>query len=291
MSQEAAGKDDRGTVLVIGGAHRTPGAAVLTGLAALRTGAGRLTLAVAASAAVAAAIAVPECGVVGLPEHFGDDDDAESEGGGAAGKSGTSASASSSSVAAVLEEDLAQADVVVIGPGLDDADRTTALLRGIAPLLKDETSLVLDAYALGVLIDLEPLYRRWVGRLVLTPNRVEAARLLGVGAVEMASAVSRIAAKYGSVVTGQGLIADPDGRLWDVGAGNPGLGTSGSGDVLAGAVAGFLARKATPAQAACWATYLHATAGDRLAATIGPISFLARELLDAMPRVLAELST
>ncbi|MDQ6739673.1 MAG: NAD(P)H-hydrate dehydratase, partial [Actinomycetota bacterium] len=79
--------------------------------------------------------------------------------------------------------------------------------------------------------------------------------------------------------------------LWDVGAGNPGLGTSGSGDVLAGAVAGFLARKATPAQAACWATYLHATAGDRLAATIGPISFLARELLDAMPRVLAELST
>ncbi|MDJ0358098.1 ADP/ATP-dependent (S)-NAD(P)H-hydrate dehydratase [Paenarthrobacter sp. PH39-S1] len=298
LSQEAAGKDDRGTVLVIGGAHRTPGAAVLTGLAALRTGAGRLTLAVAESAAVAAAIAVPECGVVGLPEHFGDDDDAEREGGGAeregggaAGKSGTSSSSSSSSVAAVLEEDLAQADVVVIGPGLDDADRTTALLRGIAPLLKDETSLVLDAYALGVLIDLEPLYRRWVGRLVLTPNRVEAARLLGVGAVEMASAVSRIAAKYGSVVTGQRLIADPDGRLWDVGAGNPGLGTSGSGDVLAGAVAGFLARKATPAQAACWATYLHATAGDRLAATIGPISFLARELLDAMPRVLAELST
>ncbi len=65
-------------------------------------------------------------------------------------------------------------------------------------------------------------------------------------------------------------------------AGNPGLATSGSGGVQAGAVAGFLTRKAAPAQAACWATYLHATAGDRLAAAAGPVSFLARELLDAM---------
>ncbi len=156
-------------------------------------------------------------------------------------------------LAAGLAADIAKADVVVIGPGLDDADRTPALLRGIAPLLKDDTSIVLDAYALGVLIDLEPLYRQWASRLVLTPNQTEG--------------------------------------LWDVGAGHPGLGTSGSGDVLAAAVAGFLARKAMPAQAACWATYLHAAAGDRLAATIGPVGFLARELLDAIPRVLAELTT
>lgn len=73
-------------------------------------------------------------------------------------------------------------------------------------------------------------------------------------------------------------------------AGNSGLATWGSGDELAGATAGFLARKAEPAQAACWAPYLHATVGDRLAAAIGPVSFLARELLDAMPKVLAELT-
>ncbi|WP_312875996.1 NAD(P)H-hydrate dehydratase [Arthrobacter terrae] len=100
----------------------------------------------------------------------------------------------------------------------------------------------------------------------------------------------RIAGKYGAVVTRQELIAAPDGTTWEVAAGNPELETSGSGDVLADAIAGFLPRKAEPTQAACWATYLHATAGDRLAATVGPVSFLARELRDAMPKVLAELT-
>jgi hydroxyethylthiazole kinase-like uncharacterized protein yjeF len=271
LSAEADGKDDRGTVLVVGGARRTPGAAILTGLAALRAGAGRLTLAVAGSAAVATAVAVPESGVLGLPETPGG-----SIRGDAAG---------------VLAEDAAAADVVVVGPGLDDAGETAELLTRLAPLLPEETAVVLDAYALGVLADLEDVYRQWAGRLVLTPNPTEAARLLGQDEVDIAAAVPEIARKYRAVVTGQGVIAGPDGSLWEVQAGNAGLGTSGSGDVLAGAVGGFLARKATPAQAACWGTYLHATAGDRLASAVGPMSFLARELLDAVPRVLAELST
>lgn len=271
LSTEAAGKDDRGTVLVVGGSRRTPGAAMLTGLAALRTGAGRLTLAVAESAAVATAVAIPESGVVGLPEN--------------------PAGSVRGDAADVLAADAAAADVVVVGPGLDDAEETAALLIGLAPLLPQECTVVLDAYALGVLVDLADVYQQWDGRLVLTPNAVEAARLLGQDEVDMAAAIPRVARKYRAVVTGQGVIADPGGRLWEVAAGNAGLGTSGSGDVLAGAVSGFLARKAAPAQAACWGTYLHATAGDRLASAIGPLSFLARELLDAVPQVLAELTT
>jgi ADP-dependent NAD(P)H-hydrate dehydratase len=271
LSNEADGKDDRGTVLVVGGARRTPGAAMLTGLAALRAGAGRLTLAVAQSAAVATAVAVPESGVVGLPEN---------PGGSIRGDA-----------ADVLEADAAAADVVVVGPGLDDAGETAVLLTRLAPLLPEGTAVVLDAYALGVLVDLEDVYRQWAGRLVLTPNPAEAARLLGRDEVDIAAAVPEIARKYQAVVTGQGIIAEPGGSVWEVQAGNAGLGTSGSGDVLAGAVGGFLARKAAPAQAACWGTYLHATAGDRLASAIGPLSFLARELLDAVPQVLAELST
>jgi len=269
LSTDADGKDDRGTVLVVGGARRTPGAAILTGLAALRAGAGRLRLAVAESAAVATAVAVPESGVVGLPE---------TPGGSIRGDAAT-----------VLEADAATADVVVVGPGLDDAGETAVLLARLAPLLPDRTAVVLDAYALGVLADLEDVYRRWAGRLVLTPNPTEAARLLGRDTVDIAEAVPEIARTYRAAVTGQGIIAEPDGGLWEVQAGNAGLGTSGSGDVLAGAVGGFLARKATPAQAACWGTYLHATAGDRLASAVGPLSFLARELLDAVPQVLAEL--
>ena len=82
-------------------------------------------------------------------------------------------------------------------------------------------------------------------------------------------------------------VATPDGRLFHNLDGNPGLGTSGSGDVLAGAIAGLCARGADPVQAAVWGVVLHARAGDRLAASVGPLGFLAREILDALPRVLA----
>ena len=71
-------------------------------------------------------------------------------------------------------------------------------------------------------------------------------------------------------------------------SGHAGLGTSGSGDVLAGAVIGLAARGASLAQAACWGTYAHATAGDRLAARIGRLGFLARELADELPYVIVE---
>ena len=74
-----------------------------------------------------------------------------------------------------------------------------------------------------------------------------------------------------------------------MGVGHSGLATSGSGDVLAGAVGGLLARGAEPAQAACWAKYLHAAAGERLAARIGRLGFLAREVLAELPLVLSEL--
>jgi NAD(P)H-hydrate repair Nnr-like enzyme with NAD(P)H-hydrate dehydratase domain len=92
------------------------------------------------------------------------------------------------------------------------------------------------------------------------------------------------------VVALRGAVATPDGDLWVSGAGQAGLGTSGSGDVLAGLVAGLLARGAEPAQAAVWGSHLHATAGERLAARVGPLGYLARELLDEAPAVLTELS-
>ena len=91
------------------------------------------------------------------------------------------------------------------------------------------------------------------------------------------------------MVTYQRQVAGPDGGRWFIPAGNAALGTSGSGDVLAGAITGLLARGATTAQAACWATYLHAVAGDRLASRVGRLGFLARELLPELPMILTEL--
>ncbi|SDU90370.1 yjeF C-terminal region, hydroxyethylthiazole kinase-related [Microlunatus sagamiharensis] len=262
-------KYSRGQVLVVGGAARTPGAAQLAGLAALRVGAGHLTLAVAEQAAVPMAVATPEAGVYGLPQN---------PQGSVTGEG-----------AALLEDQLGSADVVVLGPGLDDPELTADLVRAAVPLLSDDAWLVLDAYALGVLPGMREVVEPLAGRLVLTPNSSEGGRLLGRDLDDLEADVREIARTYGAVVSCQTLVADPDGRCWRTGAGQVGLATSGSGDVLAGAVAGLLARGTEPAQAVCWASHVHAAAGDRLAASVGRLGFLANELLAELPRVLVEL--
>jgi ADP-dependent NAD(P)H-hydrate dehydratase len=98
-----------------------------------------------------------------------------------------------------------------------------------------------------------------------------------------------VADRYGAIVSSRGWVVCPDGRSWREEAGGIGLGTSGSGDVLAGLVGGLLARGADPAQAAVWGQYLHSAAGDRLTARLGRLGFLARELLDEVPAVLSTL--
>ena len=261
----------RGQVLVVGGAARTPGAALLAGLAVLRVGAGHLTLAVAESAAVPMAVATPEAGVVGLPQN---------ERGSVLGAD-----------LGAIEDTLGSVDVVVVGPGLDDADQTAELLTRMVPLLGPDTRLLLDAYALGVLPGQPKVVESLAGRVILTPNKNEAGRLLGRELDDLESDVAEIAARYGAVVTCQNVIADPEGDRWRISSGQEGLATSGSGDVLAGAVAGLLARGATPAQAACWGTHLHAAAGDRLASRVGAVGYLARELLDELPLIVVELSS
>lgn len=206
----------------------------------------------------------------------------------------TSAGALRGDGADALADSVASADALLVGPGLDDAQETAKLLERLVASLGTETIVVLDAYALGALADLG-IRGQLCGRLVLTPNSGEASRLLdtGIGSSsdEIADAAVEIARRYGAVVTCQGLVADPDGTTWLTSTGHGGLATSGSGDVLAGSVTGLVARGATPAQAACWATHLHAVAGDRLAARVGPTGFLARELLDELPLVLTELTT
>lgn len=100
---------------------------------------------------------------------------------------------------------------------------------------------------------------------------------------DVATDIAEIADRYQAVVSCQGVVAGPDGRTWLIGAGHGGLATSGSGDVLAGALAGLLARGADGDQAACWATHVHAAAGDRLAAGVGPLGFLAGSCWTSCP--------
>jgi NAD(P)H-hydrate repair Nnr-like enzyme with NAD(P)H-hydrate dehydratase domain len=152
---------------------------------------------------------------------------------------------------------------------------------------------VLDAYALGALSRRPELAGQVAGRLVLTPNTTEAAFLLGQGKDDISDygqAAVRIAERYRAVVTLMGAVADLDGSLWLDTSGHIGLGTSGSGDVLAGLAGGFLARGAEGAQAACWATHVHAVAGQRLIPRTGLTGMLARELVAEAPQVIAELT-
>ncbi len=276
------GKAQRGSVLVIGGSRATPGAVLLAGTAALRAGAGVLQLAVAESTAAALSIAVPEARVVGLPE------------------TGSGSVSGRGSVAA-LAGMVAGATTILIGPGLDDIDETAALLRGVCGEAEHST-LVLDAYALGALSRDPELTATRDRPAVLTPNTTEAAILLdgppgegdaGPGEVDddLDQVAVRITRKYGAVTSLHGHVAAPGGGLWCDGGGHAGLGTSGSGDVLAGIVAGLLARGAQPDQAACWAAHVHATAGQRLVPRHGRLGLLARELVDQIAATISELQS
>ena len=264
LPERAGSKDDRGGVLVIGGARPTPGAVLLAGAAALRIGAGRLTLAVASSVAPACAAQFPEAGVLSLPE----DPDGSPTG----------------ADAPRLAQEIARTDAVVVGPGLDEPEGAAALLSTVLATA-DGAAVLIDAFALGVLPGLAV---ELPDRTVLTPNLTEAARLLDQDQVDPQDAAARVADRYRAVVSCAGQIAHPDGRRWTTASGHPGLGTSGSGDVLSGAIGGLLAGDCSPEQAAAWGTAVHATAGDRLAARIGPLGFLARELTEEIPGLLVE---
>jgi len=264
----AGGKEARGTVLVVGGSRFTPGAVLLAGVAALRAGAGVLQLAAAESTAAALSIQVPEALVVGLPE--------------------TSDGAVEGGPGDLLAGLVGEADVVALGPGLKDIEATRGLLHLVLEAARPETPLVLDAYALGALSHEPGLLTGAGRRAVLTPNLTEARHLLDRDlGDDLDAEAAELARRYDAVVSLYGHIAAPDGRSWREESGDAGLGTSGSGDVRAGLLAGLLSRGAAPAQAACWAAFAHAVSGQRLVPRYGRIGFLARELLDEIPHTLA----
>jgi ADP-dependent NAD(P)H-hydrate dehydratase len=185
------------------------------------------------------------------------------------------------------------ADTVVLGPGMTDPEKTCEFVAGLLPQLGTGTTLVLDALGLTCGALEADAVTRLDGRVVITPNPTEAGILLDDEDVDAVGAIvattRRLAERFGVVAALRSTVASGD-RMWQGGSGNPGLGTSGSGDVLAGAIGGLAARGAAPEQAAVWGVHLHAEAGERLAARIGAVGYLARELLDELPLVLDQLS-
>ena len=269
------GKESRGHVLVVAGVTRTPGAAVLAAEAALRAGAGKLSVATTASTANLVALAVPESLVEALPEAEGGHLD--------------------ETCAETVLGMAAKADAVLVGAGLLDDDATGRLMSALAGSI--ETPIVVDATATAWLGSHPDGLSGLDGSVVLTVNPSELAVVAGCDEDEVSEDPAGIAARVASACSAVVLlggtakhVASPDGRCWVYAGGSPGLGVSGSGDVQAGIVAGLLARGAEPAQAAVWGAFAHARAGERLAAASGTLGHLAREQPGEVPAVLRELT-
>jgi ADP-dependent NAD(P)H-hydrate dehydratase len=273
---EADGKEERGRVLVIGGSALVPGAVRLAGEAALRVGAGKLQLATVRSVASSLAVAVPEALVVPL------DEDERGQLLPTAGEA--------------LADRVGRARAVVIGVGMSEPEPVREIVRTLVDV--PGPVLVLDAAGITCLEGCgRDLLAPALDRVVLTPNAVEAAALAACELDEVErdpeKAGRRLVDELGVVVALKGpttYTCAPDGRVFADAAGNVGLGTSGSGDVLAGAVAGLAARGADPVQAAVYGIHVHAAAGDRLAERVGPVGYLARELSAEFPSLLAALA-
>jgi ADP-dependent NAD(P)H-hydrate dehydratase len=259
-------KDDRGRVLVVAGSAGVPGAALLAGTAALRAGAGKLQLATVKCAAISLAIAVPEALVIGLPETVD----------GAIAYEGTMERLTSS---------LEGVDAVLVGPGMAETEDTITLTEALMARAGPSTCFVADATALCGYRSYAEVVRSRKKWTVITPHAGEMAGLLnrsresveadpGRAAEDAAELLNAVVVMKGP----QTLIVTPDQQCWLYTGGGVGLATSGSGDVLAGLIAGLLARGVDPTHAAIWGVYLHGEAGRSLSAKVGTLGFLARDL-------------
>lgn len=276
-------KEIRGHVLVLGGSCEMPGAVILAATAALRAGAGKLTVATGRSVAQLVAQAMPEARVIGLAEQDGDGFDLDA--------------------VACLDPLAERVDAVLIGPGMRDEAATAALVHALLPRLDAaDARVVLDACAMDAVLHPPAHWPpdtpwRFERPVILTPHAGEMAHLTGADkqdiagkpdphALEAAHAWNAVLALKGA----RTVIATPGGTLYQHEGGNVGLAISGSGDVLAGIIAGLAARGATLDQAVCWGVALHARAGERLAERMGTLGYLAREISQEIPALLEQIA-
>lgn len=252
-----------GRVLIVGGGQGMPGAVRLAGEAALRVGAGLVTVATLAAHQPVVVGSRPELMCQAIDD------------------------------AASLADLLPAFDVIAVGPGLGTGEWSRLVLWTVLTHCRPEQGLVVDADALNLLAMLEGLLRHpdWI----LTPHPGEAARLLGGTTADVQAdrpaALAALVSRWGGVVAlkGAGTLVGQKGQtplLCDLG--NPGMAVPGMGDVLTGAICGLLAQHRESLPAAVAGVYLHARAGD-LCARDGERGILALEVASQLRTALVEL--
>ncbi|BAF58838.1 predicted Carbohydrate kinase [Pelotomaculum thermopropionicum SI] len=261
-------KGDYGRVLVVAGSRGMTGAACLAGEAALRAGAGLVTVAVPETLHDIMEVKLTEVMTAPLPDT----------GGGALSRE------AGQRILAMLE----RADVLAIGPGLSTSSEVAAVVRELLPQVK--VPCVIDADGLNVLAGAGDILRKIQAPAVITPHPGEMARLLGTTVQEVQrdrlAAALKASAAWNVTVLLKGartIVASPDGAVYINPTGNPGMATGGSGDVLTGTVAALVAQGLEPEKAAAAGAYMHGLAGDLAAAEKGMMSLVAGDILAALP--------
>jgi NAD(P)H-hydrate epimerase len=268
-------KGDYGHVLVVAGSQGKTGAAYLTATGALRSGAGLVTVATPKSCLPIVAAMAPEYMTMGL------DEDAQGQ-------------VTAGAVDQILA---AERDVVAVGPGLGTSEGVSkvvcALLdRGTAPL-------VIDADALNVLAGSPNSINGGDGShdLIITPHPGEMGRLAGISTTDVQAKRIDVARHFATsrhvyvILKGhRTLVATPDGKVFINPTGNPGMASGGSGDLLAGMVAGWLGQLLDTEAACKLAVFLHGLAGDLAEADEGEQAMTASDIANHLGDAVAELT-
>jgi NAD(P)H-hydrate epimerase len=273
--REASGhKGLYGRVLAVGGSPGLTGAIVMAATAALKAGAGLVTAAVPQGVHDILEMKTTEVMTCPLPA--------------------TASGAISREALEPILDQLADSDVLAIGPGLSRDEATGELVRELLPRLK--VAAVVDADALNALVGNTGLLTADHAPLVLTPHPGEMARLLGTTAAKVQEkrleTARNCAREWQAVVLLKGartIIAWPDGQVFINPSGNPGMATAGSGDVLTGIIAGLMAQGLQPGIAAALGAYIHGMAGDEAVGLKGQYALLAGDLLDFLPSAFRKL--
>ena len=268
-----AHKGNFGHLLVLAGSPGKTGAAALTCLGALRCGAGLVTLGIPAGLNPIMEVKLTEAMTIPLAETDG----------------GTLAS----SAAPAIAEARKTMSCLAIGPGLSTDPETSALVRSLISASTGPT--VVDADGLNALVDHLDCLEGASGPIVLTPHPGEMGRLAGISSKEVQTQrltlAVEFARKHGVTLVLKGartLVAAPDGEVFIIPTGNPGMATGGMGDVLTGMIASFAAQGYEATRAAVLGAYFHGLAGDRVARERGPVGLLAGDLLDPLPALIGE---
>lgn len=260
-----AHKGDFGRILLICGSVGYTGAAALSAMGALRSGAGLVFLGVPQPIYAIEAVKLTEPIVFGLPDCEG---------------------RVSRDAIGVIQEKCHNMDAVLVGPGLGQNEDVFEVVKWI--LENVTVPVILDADGINVICRHKDILRRRTGVTILTPHLGEFSRLYGKTFLDSQAAAVETARDLGVIVVLKGhetFITDGDNHYLNP-TGNAGMAVGGSGDVLAGIIASFVGQKISPLLSAAAGAFVHGKAGDICARELGQYGMLPTDMLDVLPRLL-----